>query len=91
MAELIERLFGPKRTKVPRLVLDRVHARNDCLWANGKGAHTIFLVHQVDGEVTVAIVRMVDLVPVCELCEERAWVRGQRVKGQAVYGEEEGL
>lgn len=53
--------------------------------------HTIFLVHEVDGEVTVAIVGMVDLVPVGELCEERAWVRGQRVEGQAVYGEEEGL
>lgn len=36
----------------------------------------VFLVHEVEGEVAVAVVGVVDLVPVCDLCEEGTGVGG---------------
>lgn len=44
----------------------------------------VFLVHEVEGEVAVAMVGVVYLVPVCDFCEEGAGVGGQRVECQAV-------
>ncbi len=44
--------------------------------------------HEVEGEVSVTVVRMVYLVPVRDLCKERARVGGEWVECKAVDGNE---
>lgn len=49
-----------------------------------EGGNTIFLMHEVEGEMAVPMVRVVYLVPVCDLCEEGTWVGSKRVEREAV-------
>jgi hypothetical protein len=61
------------------------------VWRKAEMGITVFLVHKVEGEVAVAMVGMVYLMPVCDFCEEGTWVGCERVECEAVEGYEEGL
>ncbi len=77
---LMEILFGPKRTIGPVLRSASSHRM-------GMMQLTIFLVTSPKLKMSITFPCMVDGVPVRDLCQERAWVFGKRVKGKAVNSE----
>jgi len=49
----------------------------------------VFLVLAVEFEMSVTVVGVVELVKVCDFCEEWAWVLGEGVEVKSVYYEDE--